>query len=182
MLLNSNKFIRFLSDPYDYKGRPIIHDSDNKEITASPVEHVQIQIKDNHQPKRKILRRFSSKAEQKIDNLEQEAQRVSDILQKPIFTSIKSLHEDDLNKQDIVISSISQHTTIETGLTFHRDIKAGRQRFRWNLLFNLLVWLIVPFPFWMPFISNTLAYYIIPSIQAVFVLMWTSTYTFFHIY
>ncbi|CAF3311343.1 unnamed protein product [Rotaria socialis] len=70
------------------------------------------------------------------------------------------------------LSMPTPHTMIETGLTFHRDIKEGSQRFRWNLLFNILLWIIVPFPLWIPFISNRIAYFIIPSIQAVFVGMW----------
>ena len=53
-----------------------------------------------------------------------------------------------------------------------KPIKTGRQRFRWNLMFNLLVWLIVPMPLWLPFVSQTVAIYLIPSVQAVLVLMW----------
>lgn len=82
---------------------------------------------------------------------EQEAQHVGELLENSIFTGINM---------------------IETGLAGHREMKEGSQRFRWNLLFNLLVWLIVPLPFWIPFISNRLAYYLLPSIQGVFVLMW----------
>jgi hypothetical protein len=57
-----------------------------------------------------------------------------------------------------------RHKLVETGLTLQRDMKSGSQRFRWNLLFNLLLWLIVPLPFWIPFVSNNLAYYLIPSV------------------
>ncbi|UJR27633.1 hypothetical protein I4U23_008914 [Adineta vaga] len=54
----------------------------------------------------------------------------------------------------------------------HHDIKSGQQRFRWNLLFNLLVWIICPLPLWLPFVSNELAIYILPSIQCIFVIIW----------
>ena len=53
-----------------------------------------------------------------------------------------------------------------------KPMKAGKQRFRWNLLFNVLVWVVVPLPLWVPYIDNTVAVYLIPSLQAVFVLMW----------
>ncbi|CAF5222286.1 unnamed protein product, partial [Rotaria magnacalcarata] len=65
------------------------------------------------------------------------------------------------------------HAVIETGLSSHRSMKSGSQRFRWNLAFNLLVWLIVPLPLWIPFVSNRVAYYLLASIQGVFVFMWT---------
>ena len=54
----------------------------------------------------------------------------------------------------------------------HREIKSGRQRIRWNLLFNVLVWLICPLPLWLPFVSNRLAIYCLPTIQALFTLIW----------
>ena len=55
---------------------------------------------------------------------------------------------------------------------FKKLNQSGKQRFRWNLIFNLLVWIIVPLPLWMPFVSQTVAVYLVPSIQAVFVMMW----------
>ena len=48
----------------------------------------------------------------------------------------------------------------------------GKQRFRWNLIFNILVWFVVLLPLWVPIVSQTVAVYFIPAIQAVFVLMW----------
>lgn len=53
-----------------------------------------------------------------------------------------------------------------------KSMKTGKQRFRWNLMFNFLVWLIIPLPLWVPYIDNTVALYLIPSLQAVFVVMW----------
>ncbi len=54
----------------------------------------------------------------------------------------------------------------------HRPMKMGKQRLRWNLLFNVLVWVIVPLPLWAPFVDSTVAMYLIPAVQAVFTLMW----------
>ncbi|CAF1665474.1 unnamed protein product [Rotaria magnacalcarata] len=70
-------------------------------------------------------------------------------------------------------TATATHAFIETGLSSHRSMKSGSQRFRWNLAFNLLVWLIVPLPLWIPFVSNRVAYYLLASIQGVFVFMWT---------
>lgn len=54
----------------------------------------------------------------------------------------------------------------------HHEIKSGRQRFRWNLIFNVLVWIICPLPLWLPFLSNNIAIYVLPFIQSIFVLIW----------
>jgi hypothetical protein len=54
----------------------------------------------------------------------------------------------------------------------HHEKKNGRQRFRWNLIFNVLVWIICPLPLWLPFLSNKLAIYLLPSIQFIFVFIW----------
>ncbi|CAF1157110.1 unnamed protein product [Rotaria sp. Silwood1] len=51
-------------------------------------------------------------------------------------------------------------------------MKSGSQRLRWNLVFNLLLWLVIPLPLWVPFVSNQVALYLLPSIQGVFVFMW----------
>lgn len=61
---------------------------------------------------------------------------------------------------------------ITTDSIIHREIKTGRQRFRWNLIFNLLVWIICPLPIWLPFVTNQLSIYILISIQAIFVFIW----------
>lgn len=54
----------------------------------------------------------------------------------------------------------------------HRAIKTSRQRCRWNLVFNLLVWIICPLPLWLPFLSNEVALFLLPSIQGIFILIW----------
>ena len=113
----------------------------------------------------------------KLDRLEQQAQDVADTLQKPIFTRVISLQEDkkDINESNVIIQSpAAAQTIVETGLATHRQMKPGKQRFRWNLLFNLLILIIVPLPFWIPFVSNTVAIYLLPSIQALFIFMWIS--------
>jgi hypothetical protein len=56
--------------------------------------------------------------------------------------------------------------------TVHRPMKTGRQRVRWNLIFNILVWIICPLPIWLPFLSNTVAIYLLPSIQGIFAFIW----------
>ena len=56
--------------------------------------------------------------------------------------------------------------------TVHRPMKTGRQRIRWNLVFNILVWLICPLPIWLPFVSNTVAINLLPAIQGIFALIW----------
>lgn len=70
------------------------------------------------------------------------------------------------------LDSSAIHAVETTRSETHRVIKTGRQRFRWNLLFNLLVWTICPLPIWLPFVSNQVALYLLPSIQALFVLIW----------
>jgi hypothetical protein len=60
--------------------------------------------------------------------------------QKPTFPSPSISH---------ILIPISPSTVPIT----HREIKSGRQRFRWNLIFNVLVWIICPLPLWLPFIS-----------------------------
>ncbi|CAF1306414.1 unnamed protein product [Adineta ricciae] len=54
----------------------------------------------------------------------------------------------------------------------HHQIKNGRQRLRWNLVFNILVWIICPLPLWLPFVSNQLAIHVLPCIQFFFVFIW----------
>ena len=60
----------------------------------------------------------------------------------------------------------------EKGKSVRHKLKTGKQRFRWNLIFNLLVWFVVLLPLWIPIVSQTVALYFIPAVQAVFVMMW----------
>ena len=96
----------------------------------------------------------------------------------PVFTI-----EDEKNKQILDAASHGDGRTstnnklkdilpIPCPNYIHKPIKRGKQRLRWNLMFNLLVWLIVPMPLWLPFVSQTVAIYLIPSVQAMLVLMW----------
>jgi hypothetical protein len=174
MQANSKTFDRSVSEPVGQTQSNVNQENGNMKRVPRPNDHVQLRIKHDHLPKKNFARQISLLAEEKIDELEEDAQRVSDTLQDSNFMRITSICEDEPIKNDIVISSIAPPAIIETHLPSHRDIKAGSQWFRWNLLFNLLVWLIVPLPFWIPFVSNRVAYYMIPSIQGVFVSMWTS--------
>jgi hypothetical protein len=175
MTSNPKKLVRFFSDQGQQNYSYINEENETKKKSLSSIkQHFQEPpIEPVQQPKKNFFRQLSSKAEQKIDVLEAEAQQVSEVLQSPTFTRVLSIQEDQTD--DIIVTShIPPHTLVETGLSCHRDMKSGSQRFRWNLLFNLLLWLIVPLPFWIPFVSNTLAFYLLPSIQGVFVFMWTS--------
>ncbi|CAF4141545.1 unnamed protein product, partial [Rotaria sordida] len=124
--------------------------------------------------KKDFHRRNLFEAEQKINRSEQEIAVISEILQQSSFTRGKSINENETIDQhiNIVIEQVSSHTIIETGIT-HSRVKTSGQRVRWNILVNLLVWLVITFPFWIPFLSNQVAYYMIASIQGVFVFMWT---------
>jgi len=160
---NQGKLVRFLSEQYQNHG---YINEDGNSTNNFVVEAVKI-------PKKNFLRQISIEAENKIDQSEREVQRVNDILQQPTLTCLTSI---DLNKKidqhtNIIVESVSPHVAIETGIT-HREQKSGSQRLRWNLLFNLLFWLIVPLPFWIPFVSNKVALYLLPSIQGVFVFIW----------
>jgi hypothetical protein len=169
MATHPRKFMRFLSEQY-HNNYGYTNGENDK------FDNIQIASKTN----RAFYRQLSPKTEQKIDQIKIDLQHLCDIFEKPKFTPISSLQDEELsdesvdNTNSIISPSSSSHTTIETGLTCHRDMKTGSQRFRWNLLFNLLLWLIVPLPFWIPFVSNKVAYYLVPSIQAVFVTMWMS--------
>ena len=107
------------------------------------------------------------------------ARQVSNTLSNGHLNSIFTI-KDEKNKQNLAAASHGDSTNnkLEKILpnpslnNIPKPIKTGKQRFRWNLMFNLLVWLIVPMPLWMPFVSQTVACYLIPSVQAVLVLMW----------
>lgn len=93
--------------------------------------------------------------------------------QKEMLSKIQKTKIDEEVSENVNSKLSSSDTIIETGLTTHKEMKSGIQRLRWNLIFNVLFWILVPLPFWIPFISNRVAYFVIPSIQCVFVLMWT---------
>ncbi|CAF1180235.1 unnamed protein product [Adineta steineri] len=93
------------------------------------------------------------------------------------YNNYYTLPETELPEQRPTISSLPiTHVSIPISETTvpinHHEIKDGRQRFRWNLIFNVLVWIICPLPFWLPFLSNKAAIYVLPSIQGTFVLIW----------
>ena len=90
---------------------------------------------------------------------------------------ITTLPEEEIQEQKSTIPSSSiPHVLIPipepTIPVIHREIKSGRQRFRWNLMFNVVVWIICPLPIWLPFVSNKIAIYLLSSIQSIFVFIW----------
>jgi len=87
------------------------------------------------------------------------------------------LQEEELLEQKLTsFSSASIHASIPisepTPPIIHHEKKNRRQRFCWNLIFNVLVWIICPLPLSLPFLSNKLAIYLLPSIQFIFVFIW----------
>ncbi|CAF0957759.1 unnamed protein product [Adineta steineri] len=152
MANNPRKLIRYLSEQYQNYG---YIDEQSNEMKQSIKSTFKI-------PMKNFLRQISGEVKEKIDRLEQGTQIVNKVLQQPTFTSLISTDKD---------RETNQHTIIETGIT-HRETKSGSQRLRWNLLFNLLLWIVIPLPFWIPFISNQVALYLLPSMHAIFVLMW----------
>ena len=59
---------------------------------------------------------------------------------------------------------------VELGETV--NLKTGRQLFRWNLIFNLILWVLVPLPIWLPFVSQDISLFLLPSIQGAFIVFW----------
>ncbi|CAF2060155.1 unnamed protein product [Rotaria magnacalcarata] len=156
---NPKTLIRFFSEQGHQNNGYINEENEtNKILPSSHKQHFPESIQHDQQSKMSFFRQLSSQAEQKLQDL--------------VVNSVKSMLEDK-NDNAKIYSHKPPHSIIETGQGSHRMMKSGSQRFRWNLLFNLLVWLIVPLPFWIPFVSNKLAYYLLPSIQGLFVLMWT---------
>lgn len=165
---NHRKLVRFLSEQYQNYGYMDDDDNATKNFAVATLKIT----------KKNILHQISVDAERKIDESEREAQLVSDILQPPTFTGVTSIiGGEGINQHtNIIIEPLSPHIALETGI-IHIAKQSGSQRLRWNLLFNLLLWLIVTLPFWIPFISNKVALYLLPSIQGVFVIMWMSKTT-----
>jgi hypothetical protein len=155
------RILRRFHSEQGYKSYGVLHEEDdtNKSIRPSTKKYFLPSTKHDREPTEDISSQQAS----------QNGQKSVKLATTPVILNL----EDE--KNDIIINSskISQ-TGSEMGLASHRPMKEGSQRFRWNLLFNVLIWLIVPLPFWFPFISNRITYYLLPSIQGVFVFMWTS--------
>ena len=170
---NQRKLVRFLSEQYQNYGYMNDDDNATKNFAVATLKI----------PKKNILHQISVEAERKIDESEREIQLISEILQPPRFTRVTSIIEDEEINQhtNIIIEPVSPHIALETGM-IHIPKQSGSQRLRWNLLFNLLLWLIVPLPFWIPFISNKVALYLLPLMQGLFVLIWISKTTKLYIF
>ena len=52
------------------------------------------------------------------------------------------------------------------------ELKEGNNRFRWNLVFNVLMWTIIPLPLWLPFVNRQMAINSLPLIQITMMLCW----------
>jgi hypothetical protein len=153
---NPPKLVRFLSEQYQNYG--CINGDSNGTSKSNAITF-------------KILKKnFFRQISAEVYPSERKTQLVTGVSQWPIFIRLTSVTADE----KIIPESLSPspHIIIEMGMTC-REMKSGSQRFRWNLLFNVLLWIIVPLPIWISFVSNQIALYLIPSIQAVFVLMWT---------
>ena len=83
-----------------------------------------------------------------------------------------TLQEEEEEEPPLPLPHVSIPIPETNASVIHREIKSGRQRFRWNLIFNVLVWIICPLPLWLPFVSNQVAIYLLPGIQSIFVLIW----------
>lgn len=89
------------------------------------------------------------------------------------FNGYETLHEDAQPEEDAPqLNHVSISIPEQSAPVIHRQLKPGRQRLRWNLIFNILLWILCPLPIWLPFLSNDLAIYLLTSIQCVFVSIW----------
>jgi hypothetical protein len=63
---------------------------------------------------------------------------------------------------------------MEDGGVKGSGVKTSKQRFRFNLIFNLVLWILVPLPFWLQYVVpfRELALWILFSIQGSFSLFW----------
>ena len=160
--LNPRILRRFYSEQGN-KSYGVLYEEDdaNKSIRPSTKKYFLAPTKHDREPTKDISSQQTS----------QNGNKSATLPTTPVILNL----EDEKNDSIINSAKIAQ-TGHGMGLASHRPMKEGTQRFRWNLLFNVLVWLIVPLPFWIPFISNSIAYYLLPSIQGVFVFMWTSMF------
>lgn len=152
MKQNSRKLRRFFSDQ-GYQNYYFSHEDDKtSQIIPSSSTHDQESMKN-------VFQQRTPTPSQKSETL---------------TANPATLKLEDGNTCPVINSNQVNHTIVEIGQNSDQRKKKGNERFRWNLLFNVLVWLIVPLPFWIPLISNTIAYYLLLTIQAVFVFEWTS--------
>lgn len=162
----SKQFRRYLSDE-GYKNYSYVFDEEEK----------QWQKKSSEMPQSKkqfipgaVISRISS-----TENDYRKHTRLRETLNgSPIVAATKIQLENENVYFNQSSPGIIENTSIEKG--FYKKSKSSSQRWRWNLIFNLLVWIIVPLPFWVPYITYKVASYMLVSIQAVFVFMWMSTY------
>ena len=78
------------------------------------------------------------------------------------------------NVYTVETQSDASQGDLESGAIKNKKVKTGRQRFRFNLIFNLVLWILVPLPFWLQYVVpyRELALWILFSIQGSFSLFW----------
>lgn len=72
-------------------------------------------------------------------------------------------------------SNLKRAGDVESGMV--NKMKTGRQRFRWNLIFNVLLWILLPLPLWLPYLTqhlevNFISFWVLPIIQGCFMFFW----------
>ena len=48
----------------------------------------------------------------------------------------------------------------------------GNKRFRWNIIFNIIIWVVIPLPLWLPFVFYGISIFLLPFLQLVMSLTW----------
>ena len=159
MAKSNSKLVRFFSEQ-GYRNRGYLdQEDDESEFQATAIQEYRSTVGNDRQQKPDLFRQTSQR--------EHESKNLA-------LSDTKSILNDQTN-QPVIASLDQQHMVVDMGMVPSPEKKQSSQRLRWNLVFNLLVWIIVPLPIWIPYVSNKLAYFLLPSIQGVFVFMWLGT-------
>ena len=67
-------------------------------------------------------------------------------------------------KEDLKETPFGKRTTLKSS--------PSNDCLRWNLVFNLLIWAVIPLPLWLPLVTPLVASYLLPSLQLFFALCW----------
>ncbi len=92
---------------------------------------------------------------------------------------IKYEHQESIFSQISLSAAAQGVNNLKRGGDVERgevnQLKTGRQRLRWNLIFNLILFGLVPLPFWLPFcfdVSSEYPYWALLGVQGLFTLFW----------
>lgn len=66
-----------------------------------------------------------------------------------------------------------QDTKLQLDQDHETHTKRANSKFRWNLLFIALFWIILPVPIWLPFIYPYTSALLLTSVQCIFLLIWS---------